>query len=189
MNVELEKEFLEIIDEIVNSDEFKRRKKFRHHENESVYEHSLSVAYLSYRIAKYLHCDVKSATIAGLLHDFYPYPWQYTEAEKILFQIPDRPKELLKQHGFTHAREALENARKYYPEYMNERVEDAILRHMFPLNIHPPKYRESWIVTFSDKFVSAKVLKHPSQYYKYVGLEKIVKKFKKNYHKIFEKEV
>ncbi len=185
----MEQEFIRMIDKIVNSEEFQRRKMYRHHENESVYEHSLSVSYLSYCIAKYMHCDIKSAAIAGLLHDFYPYPWQYTETEKLLLQIPDRPKSLLKQHGFVHAKEALENARKYYPEYMNKRVEDAILRHMFLLNIHPLKYIESWIVTFADKYVSGKVLKHPSQYYKYVGLEKIIKKFKKNYYKIFEKEV
>lgn len=183
----LEKEFMNIIDDIVHSEEFERRKTYRHHGDESVYEHCLEVAYLSYRLAKYFHCDVKSATIGGLLHDFYPYPWQYTDAEKILLNIPKRPKGLLKQHGFTHAREALENAQKFYPDYMNKRVENAIVRHMFPLNIHPPKYKEAWIVTFADKYASGKVLKHPTEYYKYVGLEKIVNKFKQNYKKIFDK--
>lgn len=181
----LEKEFMNMISEIVESDEFKRRETYRHHEDESVYEHCIQVAYLSYRIAKHLKCDVKSTTIGGLLHDFYPYPWQYTDAEKVLLNIPDRPRNILKQHGFTHAKEALLNARKYYPKYMNKKVEDAILRHMFPLNIHPPRYKEGWIVTFADKYVSGKVLKHPTQYYKYIGLQKIVNKFKRNYKKLF----
>lgn len=176
-----EKEFLNIVNPIIETSEFERRKTYRHHENESVYEHSLKVAYISYSLAKRSHSNVKNATIAGLLHDFYPYPWQYTEAEKLLLQIPDRPRNIFKQHGFTHAREALENARKYYPDYLNSRIEDAILRHMFPLNTRPPKYIEGWIVTLADKYVSGNVLLKPRSYYKYLGLEKIVKKFKKIY--------
>ena len=32
---------------------------------------------------------------------------------------------------------------------------------MFPLNIALPKYKESWIVTISDKLVSLEVMKKP----------------------------
>ena len=177
--MDLEKEYLEIVEGILNSEEFEKRKKYRHHENESVYEHCLEVSYLAYKIAKKYGFDYKSAAIGGLLHDFYPYPWQYTEEEKELYKIPQRPKNPLKQHGFTHAREALENARKYFPEYVTPKIENMILRHMFPLNIRPPRYMESWIVTFADKYVSARVLKHPRSYYKYIGLEGLIKKKKK----------
>ena len=177
--MELEKEFLDIVDEIINSEEFQKRKKYRHHEDESVYDHCLKVSYLSYKLAKKFGCDYKSAAIGGLLHDFYPYPWQYTDEEKVIFNIPDRPKNIFKQHGFTHAKEALSNAKEHYPKVLNSRIENIILRHMFPLNIMPPKYSESWIVTFADKYVSARVLKHPRSYYKYLGLEGMLKKIKK----------
>ena len=80
--MDLEKEYLEIVEGILNSEEFEKRKKYRHHENESVYEHCLEVSYLAYKIAKKYGFDYKSAAIGGLLHDFYPYPWQYTEEEK-----------------------------------------------------------------------------------------------------------
>ena len=55
---------------------------------------------------------------------------------------------------------------------MNPMVEDIILRHMFPLNIRPPKYKESWVVTMMDKKCSLNVLKHPSEYPKYLGIKK-----------------
>lgn len=56
-------------------------------------------------------------------------------------------------HGFVHAREALYNSRKVFPHLMNNRIEDIILKHMFPLNIRLPKYKETWIVTLIDKNV------------------------------------
>ena len=42
-------EFLKIVSEILNNEEFKRRKNFPHHGDESVYDHSMKVAFLSYR--------------------------------------------------------------------------------------------------------------------------------------------
>ena len=62
---------------------------------------------------------------------------------------------------------------------MNPIVENCIERHMFPLNITPPKYKESWIVTMADKKDSLEVLKHPTQYPKYLGLSNIFKRKKK----------
>ena len=41
---------------------------------------------------------------------------------------------------------------------MNKKVENIILRHMFPLNIVPPKYLESWLITLTDKYVSLEVV-------------------------------
>ena len=41
-----------IVKDILNSDEFIKRKNYRHHGDISVYEHSLKVSRLSYEIAK-----------------------------------------------------------------------------------------------------------------------------------------
>lgn len=160
------KEYYEIVETILNNNEFKKRKDFVHHENESVYEHSLRVSKLSYKIAKKIKVDYKSATIGGLLHDFYTNPWQDDTESKPFFQ----------KHGFTHAKEAVNNSKKYFGELMTPKIENIILRHMFPLNITPPKYIESWIVTISDKIISASVLMHPSQYTKYLGMKRRNKK-------------
>lgn len=50
--MEYDKEFLEIIKPIIDNKEFIKRKKYHHHENESVYDHSMAVAYFAYKFAK-----------------------------------------------------------------------------------------------------------------------------------------
>ncbi len=143
-----------IIKEIIESDEFQKRKEYRHHGEISVFEHSLSVSICSYNIACKINSifrreivNKKNMAIAGILHDFY-----YNDYTKV-----KEKKSLFKKHGFVHAREALENSKKFFPNYMNEHIENTILRHMFPLNITPPKYIEGWIIVFVDKIVSLEV--------------------------------
>ena len=154
-------EFYEIVYEILNSDEYQRRKNFKHHGEQSVYDHSLKVSINSYKIAKIMGMDYKSAAIGGLLHDFYDKPWQ-DDKEK---------KPFLKQHGFVHAKQALNNSKNYFPQLMNKRVENIIVRHMFPLNITPPRYIEGWLITIVDKCVSMMIFKQPSKLLMYVGVK------------------
>ena len=130
-------EYIKIVDEILNNEEFLKRKKYKHHGEKSVYKHSLEVSYLSYIISKKLKLNYTDAAIGGLLHDFYYEDWHLVPKEK----------NILKKHGFTHARQALENTKNIFPQYINEKTQNIILRHMFPLNIIPPKYIESWIVS------------------------------------------
>ena len=59
-----------------------------------------------------------------------------------------------------------------FPKLMNKKVENIILRHMFPLNITLPRYKESWVVSLMDKRCSFSVLKHPKGYLKYIGIRK-----------------
>lgn len=157
------KEFQKLIKEIIENHEFQKRKDFPHHGKESVYDHSLKVAYLSYIIAKKLHLDAKSAAIGGLLHDFYTTPW--TTAPKA--------KKFKESHGFIHARQAYENANREFPEYMSVKIKDIITKHMFPLNIRPPRYAESWIVTCADKIISMKVFLNPKELPMYIGFRKV----------------
>lgn len=143
-----------IVNKILENDEFLKRKKYRHHGDISVYEHSLSVSILSYNMAKKINLlfgkiilNEYDVAVGALLHDFYYKP--YTEDHE--------KKPLLKKHGFVHAREAMENSKKFFPQLMDKKIENIILRHMFPLNIIPPKYLESWIITIADKYVSMEV--------------------------------
>lgn len=160
-------EFLLIIKPIIEHPEFQKRKLYMHHENQSVYEHSISVAFIVYKMCKKRkNIDIKSAVIGALLHDFYYKPWQDNNDKKPFF----------KKHGFVHAREALDNSRIYFNEYLNPIIENCILRHMFPLNIHPPKYKEAWLVTIADKKDSLKIFKHPKELPKYLGIKRSERK-------------
>lgn len=82
----------------------------------------------------------------------------------------------MKKHGFVHAGEALENSKIYFPSLVNKKVANIIKRHMFPLNIVPPRYTESWIVTMVDKYISLEVFKEPKKLLMYIGIKKKVRK-------------
>lgn len=156
------REYYKIVQKILEHKEFQKRKDYAHHDKISVYDHSIAVSKLSYRLARFLKVDYESAAIGGLLHDFYYKPWQENQEKKPLFQ----------KHGFVHAKEAYENSKNIFPEYMNPQIKNIILRHMFPLNKIPPKYIESWVVTFADKWVSLEVFLHPTFFIRLIGFRK-----------------
>ena len=168
--IALDEEYLNIVSPILFSSEFQKRKKWKHHESCSLYEHCLAVSYLAYKICKKKKLNYNDAAIGGLLHDFYYRPWQEHLDEKV---------PLFSQHGFVHAREAMENSYRFYPEMMNDRISNIIERHMFPLNIIPPKYREGWIVNYADKRLSMDVVINIKALPKYLGLSRYINKVKK----------
>lgn len=158
----LDEEYKKLIDPIIKTKEFQKRKNYHHHENRSVYYHSLLVSYRSYKLAKKLNLDYKSTAIAGILHDFYYNDWQLNR----------KKKKIDRAHGFVHAKEALENSNKNFKNFLNKKIENSILRHMFPLTLIPPFYLEGWIICLVDKYCSFEVFKSPQQFYKYIGIRK-----------------
>lgn len=168
-------EWLSIVEEILLNDEFQRRKLFLHHDN-SVWSHSIDVSFKSFLVAKFYKYDERVAAIAGLLHDFYPYAWQYNKELEEL--NPDYLKRYYKKHkypnewhGLVHGKEAAENAKKYFPHLVNEKIYDSIKCHMFPLTVIPPKFIEGWIISSMDKKVSVNVLSNFKDLPNYVGIK------------------
>ena len=84
----------------------------------------------------------------ALLHDFFMYNW-------------NDPASMRPLHGFTHAREALCNAQKQFE--LNEIERDVIKKHMFPLNIALPRYRETALVSAADKISAVMELVHSAR--------------------------
>ncbi|MDD2377480.1 MAG: HD domain-containing protein [Bacilli bacterium] len=159
----VDEEYKEIVKDILNHEEFLKRKNYHHHENRSVYVHSLSVSIKAYKLARTFHLDKKRAAIGGLLHDFYYMDWQQNiKVKKSFFQL----------HGFVHSKEALINAKKYFPTLIDKKTSNIIVRHMFPLTPIPPRYIESWIVTIVDKYVSIEIFKSPKELPKYIGIRR-----------------
>jgi uncharacterized protein len=139
-----EKEYYETVQDILRHEEFLKLKDYFHH-NSSIYAHVHDVAYLSYRICKYFKLDYRSAARGALLHDFFLYDWRNHD-------VPDLPRK--KFHGLAHPAIAVANAKKYFS--INDMEEDIIKKHMWPLTLVPPKYKESYIVSFADKYLSSK---------------------------------
>ena len=100
-------------------------------------EHSLSVSYYSYILCRLLHLDYRSAARGGLLHDLFLYNWRKSKLTGGM-------------HSFTHPYTALLNANKYF--LLNKMEKDIIVKHMWPLTIKLPIYRESYVVSFVDKY-------------------------------------
>jgi len=139
-----EKEYYAIVQDILEHEEFLKLKTFFHH-NSSIYAHVNDVAYFSYRICKYFKLNYRAAARGALLHDFFLYDWRHHD-------VPDLPRE--KFHGLAHPAIAVANAKKHFS--INEIEEDIIKRHMWPLTLVPPKYKESYIVSFADKYLSSR---------------------------------
>lgn len=124
--------------DILSSDRMQSEKKCYQHGHVTVFAHSVGVACLCVYLARRLHLqlDERALVRGALLHDYFLYDWH----------VRDRGHRL---HGFTHARRALENAARDFP--LNAIERDIIARHMFPLNLTPPRYAESVVVCVADK--------------------------------------
>lgn len=131
-------EYKRIVKNILDNEEFNKTKTIEHH-GVNRFDHSVSVSYYSYKVAKALHLDYVGAARGGLLHDFFISPEERSQKERII-------------STFVHPKEALDTAKAQFELTVKE--EDMIRSHMFPVNISVPKYMESWIVSFVDKAVA-----------------------------------
>lgn len=163
MNDEQVNRLYSFVKEIIEHDEYQKRKKYLHHDD-SVFDHCLYVCILSLKIAYILpfKFDYKAIAVGSLLHDFYHKPWQ----------LKTKKKKFFKQHGFSHSLEALDNATIHFNHMTTVVSKDAIKNHMWPLTIrHIPTYRESWVVSIADKLESLKVLRNIKKIPFYLGVK------------------
>lgn len=129
--------YIDIVQDILDHEEFNKIKYIEHH-GTTRFDHSMKVAYYSYKISKFLRLDYKEVARAGLLHDFFLSDMERTGKEKFL-------------STFTHPKYAVMNAQKYFD--LSDKEIDIIQSHMFPLYTSIPKYAESWVVSTVDKIV------------------------------------
>ena len=155
-------EYTNIINNIINNDEFQKISDCSHHGITRL-EHSLRVSYFSYKTSKFLHLNARETARAGLLHDFFVTE-NMSEKEKIV-------------SCFKHPKKALKNADDIF--ILSDMERDIIYSHMFPLIItRPPKYLESWLVSVVDKIVAiyefsssySKILLCKSQYLSLIAM-------------------
>lgn len=115
---------------------------FIQHGDVTVYDHVVSVARASARMADALGrvgigVDRRSLLRGALLHDYFLYDWH-------------DPEPWHRLHGFRHPFFALARAEDDFD--LTPRERNIIVRHMFPLVPVPPMYREAWIVCLADKW-------------------------------------
>ena len=134
----MDSEFIEITKELIENETVQDMKKYRQHFETSCYEHCFIASYYCYVICKKLKLDYVSATRAAMLHDLFLYDWRKRQNGR---------KGL---HAFTHGKTAYENASKLFD--LNDKEKDIIIKHMWPVTLALPKYKESYILTLVDKY-------------------------------------
>lgn len=128
------------IADLIDHDNVKKMRQFNHHSSVTCLEHSLNVSIYSYLLCRSMGLDYKSAARGGLLHDLFLYDWKVTK--------PHRGK-----HGSVHPKIALYNASSSFQ--LNDMERDIIVKHMFPVTLKPPRYKESMVVCLVDKICAA----------------------------------
>ena len=131
-------EFIQMIDDLLNNDTVKQMKNFRRHYETSCFDHCLIASYYCYLYGKKFNLDYVSCARAAMLHDLFLYDWRKKQDDR---------KGL---HAFTHPKTAYKNASKLFA--LNEKEKDIILKHMWPVTIALPKYKESYLLTLVDKY-------------------------------------
>ncbi len=146
-------EFQTIIEDLINNEVVQEMKKYRQHCFTSCFEHCYAAAFYCYTICKKLNLDYKSATRAAMLHDLFLYDWR-EKGNRNGF------------HAFTHGKAAYQNASKLFE--LNDIEKDMITKHMWPVTIKPPKYKETLVLTFVDKYCAT------SEIYEYYSKKQII---------------
>lgn len=133
--------FRSMLTEICRNSRMLESVRYMQHGTTSVFRHSVSVAYVSFWLARRLsvNVDERSLIRGALLHDYFLYDWHEKDASH-------------KWHGFFHAGCALRNAMEDFE--LSEIEQDMIRHHMFPLNPGPPRSREAWLLCLADKICS-----------------------------------
>ncbi|KAF1304879.1 MULTISPECIES: HD domain-containing protein [Enterococcus] len=139
-------EYMSYVQDLLETEEVKKLAKFTQHMNSTRLEHSISVSYNSFKLAKKWGGDARATARAGLLHDLFYYDWRTTKFDE-------------GSHAYMHPRIAVKNAEKITE--LSDLERDIILKHMWGATIAPPRYKESYIVTMVDKYCAIKEASEP----------------------------
>ncbi len=130
-------EYRNCVEGVIDSNEVGMLGDYVHHHFTTRLQHSMNVSYYSFTLCRFLGWDYRSAARAGLMHDLYFFDNTSRDENGI---------KLLKEHPIR----ALANSENRFK--LNDIERDAIVNHMWPCQaLHRPRYKESVIVSFSDK--------------------------------------
>ncbi len=132
-----EEEYEDCIKDLIVHKDVGSMRDFMQHGDTNTLEHCLNVSYYSYCMCKNFGLDYKAAARGGLLHDFFLYDWHVGKDYKGL-------------HGLKHPKIALMNAEARFE--LNDKERDIIKKHMWPVTIKLPRFKESFVVMLMDKY-------------------------------------
>lgn len=131
------REFVSTTEELLGSDQVRMMGRWKHHGPITTLDHSLFVAYWSFRCARALRLDAVAAARGGLLHDLYLYDSKDRSAHPGL-------------QCFDHPKAAARNAERLTD--LTDKERNIILSHMWPMGGALPRSREAVLVDLVDTF-------------------------------------
>ena len=155
------KEFCQTTQELLGSDAVRMMGRWQHHGRITTLDHSLFVAYISYRCARALGMDSTAAARGGLLHDLYLYDSKDKSAHP-------------GWQCFDHPRAAARNAEAL--TQLTDKERNIILSHMWPLGGALPRSWEALLVDIVDTICAGLELSrlyHPERLRRAMGVEPI----------------
>lgn len=153
------REFIQTTGELLESDQVRMMGRWKHHGPISTLDHSLFVAYLSFRAARFLGLDERAAARGGLLHDLYLYDSKDKSAHP-------------GWQCFDHPRAAARNAEQLTE--LSDKERNIILSHMWPLGGPLPRSLEAWLVDLVDTIcagLEVSRIYHPARLRKRLGVQ------------------
>lgn len=141
-------EYLALVSDLLAKEPVQRLANYTQHHHSNRLDHSISVSYNSYLVAKKLGLNTRATARGGLLHDLFYYDWRTTKFD-------------LGSHAFIHPRVALRNAEKLTD--LSPMEKDIILKHMWGATLAVPKYRESMIVSLVDDYEAVHEFSGPAR--------------------------
>ena len=133
-----DKKYIMIISDLINQEKVQEMKLYRQHHHINCFEHCLFVSYNTYLMCKKYNLDYISAARAGMLHDLFLYDWR------------KRENGIKGLHAFTHGKTAYKQASTFL--VLNDKEKYMIIKHMWPVTLAMPKYKETFIITLVDKY-------------------------------------
>lgn len=144
----LDHEYYLLIEDLIHNEDILRLAGITHHHFTNRLEHSITVSYVSYRLARKWNLNERAVARAGLLHDFFH------EGREAMAKLDGG------SHSYLHPRIALTNALQITD--LSDLERDIILKHMFLVSkCWLPQFRESYLVTFVDKYIAIKEVSLP----------------------------
>lgn len=133
--------FVDTVNEVLAVPEVHLMHDYMQHGTVSCLMHCITVAHNSFKMAKNLNLkiDFRSLIRGAMLHDFFLYDWH------------DKNNGI-RLHGYKHPKIALKNSMRYFE--LNKIEQDIIKKHMWPLTLCPPLYKESFLVSVADKVIT-----------------------------------
>lgn len=139
-------EYMSYVSDLLATEAVQKLAQYTQHMNSNRLDHSISVSYNSYKLAKKWGGNARATARAGLLHDLFYYDWRTTKFDE-------------GSHAYMHPRIAVKNAEKITE--LSDLERDIIIKHMWGATITPPRYKEGYIVTMVDKYCAVKEASEP----------------------------